>query len=202
MRTNTIKDIWQSSVHIKSYSDSELNDIIIKSARKSMKAIQLGGIFQLVIIVIMIYLVFILVFRNNGLEMKLLNSAGLLILLVCSLLWKRSDYKMNKYKYDMPIKEWLEYRIHELNKTICMRKRYKVLVLCITIIIGFGVHVVTQIIQKTPFNPLVSGSIFIGLIIYIVIVSASLDKKHKKTLKELQELYGQVEESLIKRTNL
>lgn len=197
MKTNTIKDVWQSSIHIKSYSDSELNDIIIKSARKSMKAIQLGGIFQLIIIAIIIYLVLILAIRDNSLEMKLLDSTGLLILLVCSFLWKRSDYKMNKYKYDMPIKDWLEYRINELNKTIYMRKKYKVLVLCITIIIGFGFHVVTQIIQKTPFNPLLSGSIFIGLIIYIVIVSGSLDKKHKKTLKELKELHEQIEQSFI-----
>lgn len=197
MEENSIKDIWKLGVNsnIKSYSNSELNEIIVKSARKSMKPIQLGGIFQFVVIAVMIYLILTLLFRDNSVQMKLLNFAGLIIIFVSSLAWKRSDYKMNKYKYDMPVKEWLEYRIEELNKTIYTKKKYNIVVMCLSFLLGFGFHVVNQIILKAPFNLFLSGSIFVVLIIYFVIVARSLNRKYKKALKELKDLYKQFEES-------
>lgn len=197
MKEHDIKDIWKSGVDakIKPYSDSELNEIIVKSAQKSMKAIQLGDIFQFVIIAVLIYLILVLLFRDNSFEMKLVDFTALLILLACSVLWKRSDYKMNTYRYDIPIKEWLEYRINELNKTIYKKRKYNILIMCLSLLLGFGFHVVYQIILKAPFNPILSGSILVGLIIYFAIVTRSLRKKYRKTLKELKELYKQFEES-------
>lgn len=196
MENNNLKLIWKIGVdgEAKSYSDSELNEMIVKSTRKSLKAIQLGGIFQFVIIAVVIYLIVILFSRDSGLEMKLFNITGLLILLVCSVLWKRSDYKMNKYRYDIPVKEWLEYRINELNKTIYTRKKYNIFIMCLAFLLGFGFHVVHQIILKAPFNPILSGSILVGLIIYFVIVARSLNGKYRETLKELKELHKQFEE--------
>ncbi len=196
MKNNNLKLIWKIgvSVEAKSYSDSELNEMIVKSTRKSLKAIQLGGIFQFVIIAVVIYLIVILFSRDSGLEMKLFNITGLLILLICSVLWKRSDYKMNKYRYDIPVKEWLEYRINELNKTIYTRKKYNIFIMCLAFPLGFGFHVVHQIILKAPFNPILSGSILVGLIIYFVIVARSLNGKYRETLKELKELHKQFEE--------
>lgn len=196
MENNNLKRIWKIGVNeeAKSYSGSELNEMIVKSARKSMKAIQLGGIFQFVIIAVVIYLIVILFSRDSGLEMDLFNITGLLILLVCSVLWKHSDYKMNKYRYDIPVKEWLEYRINELNKTIYTRKKYNIFIMCLAFLLGFGFHVVHQIILKAPFNPILSGSILVGLIIYFVIVARSLNGKYRETLKELKELHKQFEE--------
>lgn len=196
MKNNNLKLIWKIGVNeeAKSYSDSELNEMIVKSTRKSLKAIQLGGIFQFVIIAVVIYLIVILFSRDSGLEMKLFNITGLLILLICSVLWKRSDYKMNKYRYDIPVKEWLEYRINELNKTIYTRKKYNIFIMCLAFLLGFGFHVVHQIILKAPFNPILSGSILVGLIIYFVIVARSLNGKYRETLKELKELHKQFEE--------
>lgn len=196
MKNNNLKLIWKIGVNeeTKSYSDSELNEMIVKSTRKSLKAIQLGGIFQFVIIAVVIYLIVILFSRDSGLEMKLFNITGLLILLICSVLWKRSDYKMNKYRYDIPVKEWLEYRINELNKTIYTRKKYNIFIMCLAFLLGFGFHVVHQIILKAPFNPILSGSILVGLIIYFVIVARSLNGKYRETLKELKELHKQFEE--------
>lgn len=193
METNDIKNIWKTGIeeNIQPYSNSELNEMVVKSARKAMKPIQLGGIFQLIIIVIVAYLVFTLIFRDNSLEMKLLNFTELLIILICALLWKRSDYKMNKC--DMPIKEWLEYRINELKKTVYARTKYNIVVTCFAFLLGFGFYVAHQIIVKAPFNPLLSGSIFVGLIVYFVIVTRSLNRKHRKTLYELEELFKQFE---------
>lgn len=200
MKENEIKEIWKLGVDskIKPYSNTELNEIVIRSARKSMKAIQLGGIFQLIVIGVIIYLILVLVLRDNSIEMKLLDLAGLLILFVCAVLWKHSDYKMNKFKYDTPIKEWLEYRINELNKTIYRRKKYNILIMCMAFILGFSFHVIHQIILKKPFNPILSGVVFVGLIIYLAIITYSLNKKHLKTLEELKEIYKQFEESNYK----
>lgn len=195
METNDIRNIWKTGIdlNIKSYSNSELNEMIVKSARKSMKSIQLGGIFQLVIIAVMIHLLFILIFRDNSLEMKLLNSTELLFIFICYILWKRSDYKMNKC--DMPVKEWLEYRINKLRKAVYTRTKYNIAVTCVAFLLGFGCYVANQIIAKIPFNPLISGSIFVGLIVYFVVVTRSLTRKYKKTLNELEALYKQFEDS-------
>lgn len=195
MKTNDIKNIWKMGTeeNIKSYSNPELNEMIVKSAKKAMKPIQLGGFFQLIIIGVVIYLIFTLIYRNNSFEMKLLDFAGLLIILISSLLWKRSDYKMNKC--DMPVKEWLEYRINDLKKIIYLKTKYNIFMLCLAFIAGFGFYVVSQLIIKAPFNPLLSSSIFIGLIIYFVIITRSLNRKYKKTLNELEELYKQFEGS-------
>lgn len=195
MKTNDIKNIWKMGTeeNIKSYSNPELNEMIVKSAKKAMKPIQLGGFFQLIIIGVVIYLIFTLIYRDNSFEMKLLDFAGLLIILISSLLWKRSDYKMNKC--DMPVKEWLEYRINDLKKIIYLKTKYNIFMLCLAFIAGFGFYVVSQLIIKAPFNPLLSGSIFIGLIIYFVIITRSLNRKYKKALNELEELYKQFEGS-------
>lgn len=200
MKENEIKEIWKLGVDskIKPYSNTELNEIVIRSARKSMKAIQLGGISQLIVIGVIIYLILVLVLRDNSIEMKLLDLAGLLILFVCAVLWKHSDYKMNKFKYDTPIKEWLEYRINELNKTIYRRKKYNILIMCMAFILGFSFHVIHQIILKKPFNPILSGVVFVGLIIYLAIIAYSLNKKQLKTLDELKEIYKQFGESNYK----
>ena len=200
MKENEIKEIWKLGVDskIKPYSNTELNEIVIRSARKSMKAIQLGGIFQLIVIGVIIYLILVLVLRDNSIEMKFLDLAGLLILFVCAVLWKHSDYKMNKFKYDTPIKEWLEYRINELNKTIYRRKKYNILIMCMAFILGFSFHVIHQIILKKPFNPILSGVVFVGLIIYLAIIAYSLNKKQLKTLDELKEIYKQFGESNYK----
>lgn len=195
METNDIKIIWKMGIaeNIKPYSNSELNEIVVKSARKSMKSIQLGGIFQLVIVAVMIYLLFILIFRDNSLEMKLLNFAELLFMLICCIIWKRSDYKMNKC--DMPVKEWLGSRIQELRKAVYARTKYNIAVTCVAFLLGFGCYVANQIIAKIPFNPFISGLIFVGLIVYFLVVTRSLAGKYKKALNELEALYKQLEDS-------
>lgn len=197
METDRIKDVWRRGMntHIASYSEAELNGIVVKAARKAMKPIQLGGIFQWIVVAVMIYITGILIFRDNSLEMKLLDFSGLVILLLCFLGWKHSDYKMNKYTCDMPVKAWLEYRIRELNKTMYTRKKYNVLIMGGAFLLGFGFHVVSQLILKAPFNPLFSGSLFIGLLLYLLLVGRSLEKKYKKTLEELDGLYKQMDES-------
>ena len=66
--------------------------------------------------------------------------------------------------------------------------------MCFAFLLGFGFYVTRQIIMKASFNPLLSGLIFVGLIVYFIIVTRSLNRKHKKTLNELEDLYTQFED--------
>jgi uncharacterized membrane protein SirB2 len=111
--------------------------------------------------------------------MKLPDFTALLILLGCYVLGKRSDDKMNKSGNTMPVKEWLEYRINELKKTIYMKTKHNILSICLAFLSGFWFYAVSQIVIKAPFSPLLSGAIFIGLIVYLVIADRSLNRKYK-----------------------
>lgn len=197
MKTDTLKEIWKCGTNkeIRPYSATELDKIMVKSARKSMKTVQMKGGFQIVVIAVMIYIILKLLFGNSSVEFKMLDFAGFLIIFVCFLLSKRSDYKMNKYKCDMPVKEWLEYRIREIEKVVNAKLKYNVLIYGGAFLLSYSFHVVSQILLKASFNLLLSGGIFLGLIVFIMIIKRSLSKKYNQILKELKTLYKQLEES-------
>ena len=57
METNDIKDIWKTETvkEMKPYSEEELNEIVVKSVRKSIKTVYPGTIFRLVVIAVIVY---------------------------------------------------------------------------------------------------------------------------------------------------
>lgn len=59
METNDIKDIWKTETvkEMKPYSEEELNEIVVKSVRKSIKTVYPGTIFRLVVIAVIVYLI-------------------------------------------------------------------------------------------------------------------------------------------------
>ena len=113
METNDIKDIWKTEAvkDMKSYSEEELSEMVVKSVRKSIKAIYPGTILRLVIITVIVYLIATLFLRKQSMEGMLLDVSALVILSVSYLFWVDSAYKMRKYTNSKPVKEWLEYRI-------------------------------------------------------------------------------------------
>lgn len=66
METNDIKDIWKTEAvkDMKPYSEEELNEIVVKSVRKSIKTVYPGTIFRLVIITVIVYLIATLFFKK------------------------------------------------------------------------------------------------------------------------------------------
>ena len=64
METNDIKDIWKTEAvkDMKPYSEEELSEMVVKSVRKSIKAIYPGTILRLVIITVIVYLIATLFF--------------------------------------------------------------------------------------------------------------------------------------------
>lgn len=197
METNDIKDIWKTEAvkDLKPYSEEELNDIVVKSVRKSIKAIYPGTILRLVIITVIVYLIATLFLRKQSMEGMLLDVSALVILSVSYLLWEHSAYKMRKYTNSKPVKEWLEYRIKEFENKIRFNTKYNLVIYTCSFLFSIGFYVFYQITANVTPGILTVIIIPLGLIIYLLIVRRSLNRNYQKALHELKELYKQFEES-------
>ncbi|WP_288733308.1 hypothetical protein [uncultured Parabacteroides sp.] len=197
METNDIKDIWKTEAvkDMKPYSEEELNEIVVKSVRKSIKTVYPGTIFRLVIITVIVYLIATLFLRKQSMEGMLLDVSALVILSVSYLLWERSAYKMRKYTNSKPVKEWLEYRIKEFENTIRFNTKYNLVIYACSFLFSIGFYVFYQITANVTPGILTVIIIPLGLIIYLLIIRRSINRNYQKALHELKELYKQFEES-------
>ena len=197
MEANDFKSIWKSAVDedIEPYSDEELNKMVVKSAKRSMRKIQPTGIFQFVLIVVIMFTIVSTMTIINTVELKVLNISGLVVLTVLYFLWKRSSYRMNRYQSDMPIKEWLEYRIKKIERSIKFNAKYDMLIYGLSLLVGTGYYGLSLMLNKVPVNPFVIVATTVGIAIYVLITRRSSNKNYNKTLSELKELYKQFEES-------
>ena len=197
METNDIKDIWKTETvkEMKPYSEEELNEIVVKSVRKSIKTVYPGTIFRLVVIGVIVYLIATLFLREQSMEGMLLDVSALVILSVSYLLWERSAYKMRKYTNSKPVKEWLEYRIKEFENTIRFNTKYNLVIYACSFLFSIGFYVFYQITVNVTPGILTVIIIPLGLIIYLLIVRRSINRNYQKALHELKELYKQFEES-------
>lgn len=197
METNDIKDIWKTETvkEMKPYSEEELNEIVVKSVRKSIKTVYPGTIFRLVVIAVIVYLIATLFLREQSMEGMLLDVSALVILSVSYLLWERSAYKMRKYTNSKPVKEWLEYRIKEFENTIRFNTKYNLVIYACSFLFSIGFYVFYQITVNVTPGILTVIIIPLGLIIYLLIARRSINRNYQKALHELKELYKQFEES-------
>lgn len=197
METNDIKDIWKTEAvkGMKPYSEEELNEIVVKSVKKSIKTVYPGTIFRLVIITVIVYLIATLFLRKQSMEGMLLDVSALVILSVSYLLWERSAYKMRKYSNSKPVKEWLEYRIKEFENTIRFNTKYNLVIYACSFLFSIGFYVFYQITANVTPGILTVIIIPLGLIIYLLIIRRSINRNYQKALHELKELYKQFEES-------
>lgn len=197
METNDIKDIWKTETvkDMKPYSEEELNEIVVKSVKKSIKTVYPGTIFRLVIITVIVYLIATLFLRKQSMEGMLLDVSALVILSVSYLLWERSAYKMRKYSNSKPVKEWLEYRIKEFENTIRFNTKYNLVIYACSFLFSIGFYVFYQITANVTPGILTVIIIPLGLIIYLLIIRRSINRNYQKALHELKELYKQFEES-------
>lgn len=196
MKTNDFKNIWQSGTeeNIKPYSNNELNEMIVKSARKSMKRMYPSGIFMLVIAAVVVLLVVNITVRYTAPSMRLLDLGALLIIAVSLTLWFQSFFTMNKYKTDMSIKNWLEYRIKEVEKTLKFYSRYNILICIISLFAALGYYYLFTCLDSISYNPWLIAGMTVGLVACILFSQKYSIKRYKKTLYELQDLYNQLEE--------
>ncbi len=197
METNDTKDIWKTGIeeNIRSYSEEELKEMIVKSARKSIKAIYPGIIFRFIVIIIIVYLITTLLLGKHSTEHILIDLSALVILSVSYFFWERSAFKMRKYTNGKPVKEWLEYRIKEIEKSITFTAKYNWIIYGSSLLGAIGFYVLYQIEANVTPNILNIIVIPPGLVIYLLIVKRSLNRNYQKTIHELKDLYKQFEDS-------
>ncbi|TDO05322.1 hypothetical protein [Sunxiuqinia elliptica] len=194
MKTTDIKDIWQSKVDtkIKPYSDAELNELVVKSARKAMKTIHPGWILRLIIYAVSLYLIINLAVGNDSLGLKLIDLGALLILSISYLVWERSAHTMNKFARNSPVKEWLEYRIREVEKDIRIKSRYGILIYAGAIILGFSIPFTSWLLTNS-FHAITALITFSIILAFVLTIRFRFNKNYTQTLKELKELHNQLE---------
>ncbi len=197
MEAKDIKDIWKTGVdeNIRSYSEEELNEMVVKSTRKSIKAVYPGTIFRLVIIAVIVYLIVSLFIRKQSMEGMFADISALIVLSASYFLWEHSAYKMRRYTNGKPVKEWLEYRIKEIEKSIKFNVKYDWIIYGCSVLSAIGFYALYQIVGNITPSILTIILIPLGLVIYLLIIRLSLNRNYQKALCELKELYKQLEES-------
>ena len=191
MEAHDIKETWKAGVekNIKPYPEEKLNEMVIKSARKSIKTVYPGTVFRLVVVAVVVYLIVMLFIREQSME----RAYALAVLSVSYFLWERSAYRMRKYTNGMAVKEWLEYRIKEVEKDVKFNTKYGWIVYTCSFLSAIGFYVFYLMAMNITPGILNVVVVPLGIAIYLLIIDRSLGRNYRKTLRELKDLYKQFE---------
>ena len=195
MEAHDIKETWKAGVekNIKPYPEEKLNEMVIKSARKSIKTVYPGTVFRLVVVAVVVYLIVMLFIRERSMERAYVDIAALAVLSVSYFLWERSAYRMRKYTNGMAVKEWLEYRIKEVEKDVKFNTKYGWIVYTCSFLSAIGFYVFYLMAMNITPGILNVVVVPLGIAIYLLIIDRSLGRNYRKTLRELKDLYKQFE---------
>ena len=195
MEAHDIKETWKAGVekNIKPYPEEKLNEMVIKSARKSIKTVYPGTVFRLVVVAVVVYLIVMLFIRERSMERAYVDIAALAVLSVSYFLWERSAYRMRKYTNGMAVKEWLEYRIKEVEKDVKFNTKYGWIVYTCSFLSAIGFYVFYLMAMYITPGILNVVVVPLGIAIYLLIIDRSLGRNYRKTLRELKDLYKQFE---------
>lgn len=195
MEAHDIKETWKAGVekNIKPYPEDKLNEMVVKSARKSIKTVHPGTVFRLVVVAVVVYLIVMLFIREQSMERAYVDIAALTVLSVSYFLWERSAYRMRKYTNGMAVKEWLEYRIKEVEKDVKFNTKYGWIVYTCSFLSAIGFYVFYLMAMNITPGILNVVVVPLGIAIYLLIIDRSLGRNYRKTLRELKDLYKQFE---------
>lgn len=195
MEAHDIKETWKAGVekNIKPYPEEKLNEMVIKSARKSIKTVYPGTVFRLVVVAVVVYLIVMLFIREQSMERAYVDIAALAVLSVSYFLWERSAYRMRKYTNGMAVKEWLEYRIKEVEKSVKFNTKYGWIVYTCSFLSVMGFYVFYLMAMNITPGILNVVVVPLGIAIYLLIIDRSLGRNYRKTLRKLKDLYKQFE---------
>lgn len=195
MEAHDIKETWKAGVekNIKPYPEEKLSGMVIKSARKSIKTVYPRTVFRLVVVAVVVYLIVMLFIREQSMERAYVDIAALAVLSVSYFLWERSAYRMRKYTNGMAVKEWLEYRIKEVEKSVKFNTKYGWIVYTCSFLSAMGFYVFYLMAMNITPGILNIIVVPLGIAIYLLIIDRSLGRNYRKTLRELKDLYKQFE---------
>lgn len=201
MNSEKIKEIWKANAvkQIENYTDSEIKSIVLKSVRKAINYSYPGVIFWSALILFNLMIVwFMMQYAPARLQAYgyILMSAIMLLLLgaVCVSEWGRR--KVQRYSFDMSLKEWVELRIRYFDKGIERNKknwmlRYglglsTLLIFCLIYILTVGFALKVLLIQ------LASG--LTAFVIASTIGNKISIRRMVETRTQLQDLLNQLKE--------
>ncbi len=198
MESDKIKHIWKNNIEqkIESYSDSEIESIVLKSARKAIGVSYPGVLHTSLLVAIMLFCLWIgIKYTSPQMHVFWIVCIAITLGAICVSIYSRR--KMQKYSVDMPLKEWVESRIREFDRSINLKKRYW---FTITYGTGFLVLLTTCVMLmltsgftfKRIIIPFAVGFVF--LVVFIEISRRMALKRMAETRKQLQKLYDQLDE--------
>lgn len=195
METNDLKNIWKSGVekNIRFYSEKELNEMVVKSTRKSLRHIY-PSVFFIVVIAAIVYFIVNIMAGNSTIAIRALNLGFLLLIVVCVVLWIQSFIRMRNYETNMPIKNWLEYRIKEVEKSLNFKIKYNILLCVIGPVAALSYFYLFLWFSNVRADWWLIVGVAACIVVYSVFFQRYVTKNYKKTLKELKDLYKQFEE--------
>ncbi len=171
MENNELQKIWKTiDTEINQKSKDELNLLLTSKTKQTInKFLAIIGTSVLICIGLLIFLTITSLNRRNDL-IYLINNITLgavtLISLISGLLvW----YKIQNYKYNQPLKNWLESRIHLLSKglTGSFSKLYLFLIPFLYFLTVLSIHVYFE--NKLFIDVLTTEESIIGLIVGAII---------------------------------
>ena len=139
MENNEFKNLWKT-MEVRQYSEAELNDIAVKSAKKSMRKLYPGWKVKVALCAFAVgYMLWKIICSNDSPRFIAFYIFIILIIMASLILGYFSKWKMNKYRPDIPMKEWLKFRIDELNKSIRFQKKYRIHIHVSVVILIVGI---------------------------------------------------------------
>ncbi len=195
METKDLKNIWKSGAdkNTKPYSDSQLSEMVIRSAQKSIRRVYPSIIFLLISVAVTILLIVNISVRDATVAMRLLDLGALLILVISLTSVAQSFSAMRRHEMEMPIRNWLDFKIKEVEKSLNFSSKYFGIICVIALLCGLGYFYFFIWFSNISYNLWLIGSISLGVLIFILRSQRSVVRKYKKTLDELKELYKQLE---------
>ncbi|MDR0749613.1 MAG: hypothetical protein LBF62_08590 [Tannerellaceae bacterium] len=201
MNSEKIKEIWKENAvkKIDNYTDSEITSIVLKTARKAMNRSYPGIIFWSLLILSCLLGVWVMM-KYSSPQLQTYGyvlTAVIMLMLggaVCISEWGRR--KVQRYSFDMPLKEWVELRIQYFDKGIKRSgKWFWRFGLGITVLLLFClIYIFTEGFSfKILLVQLFSG--LTALFIAGTIANRISMKRMIETRQQLQELYNQLQDS-------
>lgn len=201
METNELQNIWKnidSEINLK--SKDELNQILTTKIKKTInKFLFFFSVDIIVCVGLIVFLIITAFNRQADIIYQVNNSILCLITLISLIVSLLSWNKLQKNKYNLPLKDWLEQRIKLLSRWLLGKysKLYVVLIPVLLVMINLSIHVYYE---YKPFIEVIKNEesiygLIIGFIIGLFVSYFAINKIRKYQLKNLdflKELHGRL----------
>ena len=183
MENREIKAIWDTHIEqkIERYLDAQLEEMILKNARMAIGTVY-GGKWGVGKLLVLLLIVAAIVFKNGHAGMgKFWIVVALIYVAVVMVQWY-SQRKMERYRYDKPLKEWIGSRIQEFDRSIRLKKRLRLLVNGIGLAVLSAMLTAMVLLTEMPTKELIVT--VIAGVVFMVFVA---ERTRHLTLKRMTE---------------